>query len=106
MSLIGDFGDLLPDTVTITSPGTRDAYGQASAGTSALYKARIMPRTQVAMNDKGEEKNTRIQVIIATTDTILPESTVTLPNGNVETIWSVEVFRDDKNRHHHTVVRL
>lgn len=106
MSFVGDFGDLLPDTITVTPVASRNAYGEEVAGTPVTYKGRVMHRQQMARNDRGEEKITRIQVVLNTSAPIAPESKVTLPNGSVETIFSIEVFRDDLNRVHHTVVRL
>lgn len=106
MSLAEDFADLLPDTITVRPTTSRNSYGEPVSGLGVNYKARVMHKTQVSFNDRGEEKQTQIYVIVATAATIPHDAKVTLPDASEHEIWSVTQVRDDNNAVHHSVLRF
>lgn len=53
--------DMLPDTVTVWTPGAPDSFGQSSY-TAETRTARVQSRTELARNSAGEEITSSAQV--------------------------------------------
>ena len=75
--------------VTIETPGTYDAYGNPSTGTSTSYNAIIFQKNRVVIDRQGKQVVSACQIMMSGSVSVNPESKITLPDGTQPVILAV-----------------
>lgn len=97
---IDDWADLFPAVVTIAPYVSRGTYGAKTVGTAVAYSARVIFKNQRVLAPDGTERVARGTVWVQGTPTMTVEDDITLPDGDVPTILSVETIPDEDGIHH------
>lgn len=99
---IGDFADMMGDTVVLTAPDTLDRFGQPQFTSSGVEcQARWVDRRERVRDTNGTVIEASGQLWVASTG-VAPAAgwRVTLPDGTVRPVESVERYPDERGAHH------
>lgn len=96
MSFLEDFGDLLPDTVTLRSFTGRDHYGKPTYGAPVEVPGRFVTKTKIARGDDGSEVISSSLVTIPFVEGFTVEGQCSV-NGVEKKILMVEGAPDEAN---------
>ncbi len=110
---ITEWLDMMPHTVTLEPFSDRDDYGKPIYGTAATYRARVVYKTEMIIDQRigAAELETTSNGHIwfgppttnlhsGTPPTVTAEDKVTLPDGSTPNIMRVDRFPDEYGDHH------
>jgi hypothetical protein len=95
VSDIGEFLELMPDTVGVEAFVSRNPWGIASYGARRDYRARVTYKTSYVRAMSGEQIVARGYAILATTDPIGDKDRITLPDGEHPSVLSADRESDE-----------
>ncbi|MCK5640808.1 MAG: hypothetical protein KAJ19_08425 [Gammaproteobacteria bacterium] len=97
---VADWSDMMPHTITHLETTGYDDYGAKNTGSPATYKARIIYKNDTILDANGREVISKGHMWIMGTPTIDNEDVITLPDGSIPEILSVETYPDENGAHH------
>jgi len=103
MGFEAQFLDFSTQTVTVVPLSTMTSYGAPtfSTASSTTYRAYVEPGSRVVVNQQGvEEVATAMVFVLSSSASVGPQAQITLPDGRIPKILSVETVNDDKGQHH------
>lgn len=104
MTFDAALADLMPSTVQVAAPTTRDAYGKPQAfGADVAVQCRVEQGPQMIRGVDGREVVSTARVYTAGPVDVPLASRITLPDGTQPEILRVEL-QNDEDGPHHTVV--
>lgn len=83
MSDIGFWADLMRDTITLSSGGAPDSFGDITFGAATTYKARVVGEQKLIRGFTGLEVASRQTVYIGAAVVVQPEFQITLSTSLV-----------------------
>ena len=86
----------MPHTVTHTPAASRDSYGKITYGTATKYQARVSYKQRQIRAANGELTLSTGSVWFIQTLAIDHSDRLTLPDGSIPQILSVETHADDR----------
>lgn len=96
MTIETAFASMMPSTVTINGVASTDAYGKRTfSGSSTSVQCRIQKSKRLIANDDGEQIPEDGRVYCYGVVAVNIEDKLTLPDGSVRPIISVETRNDD-----------
>lgn len=78
---MGDWDDLMLDTVTIEPFVSMDEYSKPTYGDAEIYRARITGKLQKIVAHTGEDKVSKVRIYLVGTPAISVFDRITLPSG-------------------------
>jgi hypothetical protein len=90
-----DLETLFPHWVTVEPYAAQDAYGEATYGDPAPYRARVEQTTRRVLTRDGQERVSGTVTYLVADRPIDPRSKLTLPDGTTPVILSVESAVDE-----------
>jgi len=100
MTFTATYGDMLKDTITVQEYAGRDAYGAPSYGSPATYATRIVYKNRLIRDSEGSLISSSFHLWTDWIDDITEEWLITLPDGSVPPILSIERFKDEIGESH------
>jgi hypothetical protein len=100
---LDDFADFMTDTVLIEAYNNRDGYGTPSYLPQVPYACRVDGKSQVIVDEKGQERVSHAMVYILGNPLIGANDRIQLPAGFVPQqpkILAVNRFTDEHGPHH------
>lgn len=96
MTIETAFSSMMPSTVTLNAVSSTDAYGKRTfSGTSTSVQCRIQKSKRLIMTEDGEQIPEDGRVYCYGVVTAAIEDKLTLPDGSVRPILSVETRNDE-----------
>jgi hypothetical protein len=103
MPFINDFADLLNDTIIWRQKTGRNDFGARTFGTGITFTARVVKKTKMVRDIRGDQVVSTAQVWIGTTDdtnldappNVSPEDQIELSNGQTPDILMIEQPQDE-----------
>ena len=91
------FVSLATDTVTIRTAASKNNYNEPSyAGAGIAYKARVQSVSQIGATLEQEPITINYKVyILSTTLTVSPSDEITMPDGKIRPIVSIDARKDE-----------
>jgi hypothetical protein len=97
MTAARDFGDMMPQSVTIAPKTGSDRFNNPTYGTPVTHKCLLTEQNQMVRSFQGEEvvSNTVVYLDAPARPELAPESQITLPDGRQPPILSISRYSDD-----------
>jgi hypothetical protein len=97
-----EFLPLMLETVTITASASVDSYGKQSfAASGTSYRARLMWAERILRDKDGREiVEAGRAVLYGVPASLTPAWKITLPDGSIPKITSIDVVQDEDGDHH------
>jgi hypothetical protein len=93
--------DLMVESITIANVSTIDSYAKHSyASPTTVTKCRVQTGAHKVTDQDGQEIVATGKVYIASSPTVTPASKITLPDGSVPRVLTVDRFTDERGSHH------
>jgi len=90
------FSSMMPSTVTLNAVQSTDAYGKRTfAGASTSIQCRLQQSRRMVITDDGKQIPVEGTVYCYGTSTATVNDKLTLPDGSIVPILSVETRNDD-----------
>ena len=100
MTVLADFGDLAPHTITLEPLSTIGLYGEPTYGTAASYSALVIYEQRLIAGPDNREVSSNTTVYIPSSSASAAEShRLTLPDGSTPRIIRVDRWADGKGQH-------
>jgi len=104
MTVLRDYSDMAPHTVTLEPLSTMGLYAEPTYGTSASYSALVTYQTKLVVTPGGKEVASQTTVYIPSSSASAAESDrITLPDGTQPRILKVDRWADGDGQHSVTV---
>lgn len=106
MTYINDFREMFPDTVTWAPLTSRDQYGTPTYGAGTAFDCRLVRRNTLVRDRQGQEVTSRAHVWLMGSPAVDSDDKLTLSDGSVPVIVSVERYQDEGGSSHTKVYFL
>lgn len=108
MSAAEDFDDMLGgQTVVVYARTGYSSYGvPAHSASGSTYKCRWVEKRGTVRDSQGAEQPQRGILWVMSTAAFSPDVKITLPDGTVAPILSVDSYPDELGRYHHSKLAM